>query len=133
MYVAPGRAIVNDTVPTAVLLIAHGSRRSEANDDLLRLAENLRAKGLYPIVETAYLELAAPDIAAGCAQCVHLGASEVKLLPYFLSAGAHVVDDLERHRRELVVRFPQVSFELCQPLGLHPLMMDIVLDRLAGR
>ena len=133
MYVAPGRAIVNDTVPTAVLLIAHGSRRSEANDDLLRLAENLRAKGLYPIVETAYLELVAPDIPSAGEQCVRFGATEIKLLPYFLSAGAHVVDDLERHRRELAVRFPQVSFELCQPLGLHPLMMDIVLDRLAGR
>jgi len=117
-------------VPAAVLLIAHGSRRAEANDDLVRLAEILRAKGLYPIVETAYLELATPDIPAGGETCVRLGATEVMLLPYFLSAGAHVVDDLERHRRDLEARFPQVTFELCSPLGLHPLMIEIVLDRL---
>ena len=47
---------------TAVLLIAHGSRRQEANDDLVRLAELIREHGEYPIVETAYLEIAAPTI-----------------------------------------------------------------------
>ncbi|MGE5195323.1 MAG: sirohydrochlorin chelatase [Deltaproteobacteria bacterium] len=119
-------------MPTAALLIAHGSRRPEANDDLVRLADIIRAKGLYPIVETAYLELAAPDIPEAGEKCVRLGATCVKLLPYFLSAGAHVVEDLERHRRELEARFPQVAFELCAPLGLHPLMIEIVLDRLRG-
>ena len=118
---------------TAVLLIAHGSRRSQANDDLPRLAEIIRGKGLYPIVETAYLELVEPGIAAAGEKCVALGATQVKLLPYFLSAGAHVVEDLEAHRNALAGRFPHVTFELCPPLGLHPLMIEIVLDRLAGR
>jgi sirohydrochlorin ferrochelatase len=117
-------------LPTAVLLIAHGSRRQEANDDLFRLAEILRAKKLYEIVEIAYLEVADPGIQAGGARCVALGASAVKLLPYFLSAGAHVVEDLERHRHNLAKTFPQVAFELCPPLGLHPLIVEIVLDRL---
>jgi sirohydrochlorin ferrochelatase len=117
-------------VSTAVLLIAHGSRVPEANDDLRRLAEAVRATGRYAIVETAYLELAPPDIPTAGAACVAAGASHVKLLPYFLSAGAHVTEDLERHRLELAARFPQTSFELCPPLGLHPLLVEIVLDRL---
>jgi sirohydrochlorin ferrochelatase len=116
----------------AVILIAHGSRRQEANDDLTRLAEILRSKSLHPIVETAYLELAAPDIATAGQRCAAAGATLVKMLPYFLSAGAHVVDDLERHRCDLANRFPQVKFELCPPLGLHPLMVEIVLDRLGA-
>jgi sirohydrochlorin ferrochelatase len=115
---------------TAVLLIAHGSRRQDANDDLVRLAGILRNRGTYAIVETAYLELAVPDIPAGGAACVGQGATRVKLLPYFLSAGTHVVDDLTTHRDELSRRFPCVEFELCPPLGLHPLMVDIVLARL---
>lgn len=117
-------------MPTAVLLIAHGSRRKAANDDLVHLAEMLREKRIYPIFETAYLELAEPDIPAGGEKCVRMGATEVRLLPWFLSAGAHVVEDLERHRGELAARFPEVKFSLCPPLGLHPLMIEIVLDRL---
>jgi sirohydrochlorin ferrochelatase len=120
-----------DQPTTAVLLIAHGSRRPEANDDLRQLSEILRKKGLYPVIETAYLELSAPDIPAGGARCVAEGATRVKMLPYFLSAGAHVVEDLERCRRELTERFPHVAFELCPPLGVHPLMVEIVLDRLS--
>ena len=116
---------------TAVLLIAHGSRRQEANDDLARLAEMIRSKGLYPIVEIAYLDIAEPTIGSAAAACVASGARRVKMLPYFLSAGAHVVDDLERHRCDLSAQYPQTVFELCPPLGLHPLMIDIVLDRLA--
>jgi len=114
----------------AVLLIAHGSRRKDANDDLLRLAEILRGTGKYPIVETSYLELASPDIPTGGSHCVEQGARHVKLLPYFLSAGTHVAEDLERFRGELSERYPNVRFELCPHLGLHPLMVEIVLARL---
>lgn len=113
-----------------VLLIAHGSRRQAANDDLVRLAASLGELGIYPIIETSYLELALPDIATGGARCVERGAERVRLLPYFLSAGAHVVDDLEQARVDLSQRFPGVEFVLCPPLGGHPLLVEIILDRL---
>lgn len=120
----------NFATPTAVLLIAHGSRRASANDDLVRLADILRRLGSYPIVEVAYLELVEPDIRAGGRRCVERGAAVVRMLPYFLSAGEHVVGDLEKHRSELAAEFPQVKFQLCPPLGLHPLIVDIVMERL---
>jgi sirohydrochlorin ferrochelatase len=115
--------------PTAVLLIAHGSRRPEANDDLAHLADSLRAPGRYAVVETAYLELAEPDVAAGAAACVAGGAARVILVPYFLSAGVHVRDDLEAARRALAARFPGVDFRLAEPLGRHPLLAQIVAER----
>lgn len=114
----------------AVLLIAHGSRRPEANADLVQLGEMLRGQATYPLIEIAYLELASPDIPAGAKSLIGQGATEVRMLPFFLSAGAHVVEDLERFRRELSARYPQARFMLCPPLGLHPLMIDIVRDRL---
>lgn len=117
--------------PTAALLIAHGSRRREANDDLVRLGECLRGRNVYPIVETAYLELAEPTIPQAGRRCVERGAGRVLMLPYFLSAGAHVVEDLEHHRRELAAQFPTTDFRLCPPLGRHPLLVEIVLARLA--
>jgi sirohydrochlorin ferrochelatase len=114
----------------AALLIAHGSRREEANLDLVDLADALRARAIFPIVEIAYLELAQPTILEGGRACVEQGAGRVSLLPYFLSAGAHVTDDLERFRRELTDQFPHVQFRLCKPLSAHPLLIEIVIDRL---
>lgn len=115
---------------TAVLLIAHGSRRNEANQDLVRLAELVRARGRYPIVEIAYLELAEPTIPEGAERCIAQGADQVLMLPYFLSAGAHVSEDLERHCGELAATHPGVGFQLCPPLGLHPLLVEVVFARL---
>ncbi|MFM9961258.1 MAG: sirohydrochlorin chelatase [Planctomycetaceae bacterium] len=115
---------------TAVLLIAHGSRLATANADLLQLAEQLRSRIPGHLIETAYLELAEPTIPQGAERCVTLGASRVLLLPYFLSAGTHVTEDLRRFRAQFTERWPSVRFDLCPPLGLHPLMLDIVCDRL---
>lgn len=115
----------------AALLIAHGSRREAANLDLADLADALRARAIYPIVEIAYLELAPPNIIEAGTACVAQGADQVLLLPYFLSAGAHVSDDLERFRHQLAEQFPDVDFILCRPLSQHPLLVDIVVDRLA--
>lgn len=115
---------------TAALLIAHGSRRREANDDLLRLAALVRSRGEHDLVEIAYLELVPPTIDEGGRACVAGGAERVLLLPFFLSAGAHVTDDLARHRDELAAEFPAVEFRLCPPLGLHPLLVEVVLARL---
>lgn len=121
----------NSHPTTAALLIAHGSRRAEANADLVQLAEAVRERGEFGIVEFAYLEIATPDIPSGARACVTRGARRVLMLPYFLSPGAHVVEDLERYRRELGAEFESVEFTVCLPLGLHPKIVDIVCDRLA--
>lgn len=116
---------------TALLLIAHGSRQPEANADLLRLAEELRQAGRFARVQPAYLELAQPDIDAGGVNCVQDGVRRIVLLPYFLSAGVHVRRDLTAARDRLAARFPEVEFLLAEPLGPHPLLTKIVLERAA--
>lgn len=115
----------------AVLLIAHGSRRAEANEDLVELARLLRASRRYEWIEASYLELAEPTIPQGCQTCAEHGATCVLMLPYFLSAGRHVTADLERLRADSTVRHPQIDFRLCPPLSRHPLMLEIIWDRLA--
>lgn len=114
---------------TALLLVAHGSRRPEANADLEFVAAAMRARGDYPVVRAAYLELAEPDIEGGGAMCVGAGATDVILLPYFLSPGRHAVEDLAAARDRLAARFPGVRFVLAEPLGRHPLLLDVVEER----
>jgi sirohydrochlorin ferrochelatase len=116
---------------TAVLLMAHGSRRREANEDLLKLADMLRPRLAGQLVETSYLELAEPSIPSGLDRCREQGAREIHMLPWFLSAGSHVTDDLTQFRDEFTARNPDIRVVLHPPLGLHPLMVDILLTRLA--
>jgi len=113
----------------ALLLIAHGSRRPEANADLNHIAEEMLKLGTYPIVEVSYLELAEPTIAVGGEKCVERGATQVTMLPYFLSPGVHVREDMKEARQELSERFPLVEFRLAEPLGRHPLLLQVVIQR----
>ncbi|MDB5308207.1 MAG: cbiX [Gemmataceae bacterium] len=118
-----------DSRRVALLLIAHGSRRPEANADLEYVAGRIRERGRYPVVQVSYLELADPGIEAGGALCVGQGATDVILLPYFLSPGRHAIEDLAAARDRLGEQFPGVRFVLAEPLGRHPLLLDVVEQR----
>lgn len=119
-----------ETGTTAILLIAHGSREQSANDDLRGLAARLSAEGNYPIVQACFLELAEPAIPTGGDRCVELGATRVLMVPYFLFEGVHLRRDLTAARDELSERHLGVEFRLGSPLGPHPLLDQLVTERI---
>ncbi|MES9845122.1 MAG: CbiX/SirB N-terminal domain-containing protein [Candidatus Sedimenticola sp. PURPLELP] len=119
---------------TALLLVAHGSRREASNDEVRAVAKKLgeMAGGRFSRVDAAFLELAEPSIPDGISHCCEHGAERVLVLPYFLSAGRHVVTDIP-HEVELGrARCPDVSVELCDYLGGSEAMPGLLLE-LAGR
>lgn len=97
--------------------------------ELHRVAEALRQRSEFHVVQPAYLELAEPSISAGGQRCVAAGAGHVILLPFFLSPGRHVTDDLSAARDDLARTYPQVRFTVADALGSHPLILDALLDR----
>ena len=113
----------------ALLVIAHGSRRAESNDEIraltLRVAE--QAGAAYPIVRCAFLELAEPSIPDGIEQCIRAGASEVVVLPYFLSAGRHVAQDIPNEVRGKQEEYPQVAIRIAPYLGANTGVADLLL------
>lgn len=66
----------------AILLVDHGSRKREANDMLICMANLVQAMaGPDVIVRHAHMELSEPSIAAGFAGCVEAGATQVTVFP----------------------------------------------------
>ena len=116
---------------TAVLLMGHGSRVSEANDALRVIAQQVKEAGGYEIVEVSFRELHEPDIQAGIDRCVEQGAGRILLHPYFLFAGAHVLEDLPDEMNRAKERYPGLEMIMGQPLGTHPKLGEIVCDRVA--
>jgi sirohydrochlorin ferrochelatase len=80
----------------ALLIVAHGSRRAASNDEVRALSDSVAARdgGRYDIVSVAFLELAEPSIPAGLQGLIDAGMREITVVPYFLSAGRHVVEDI---------------------------------------
>ena len=84
----------------------------------------------YRIVEPAHMELAEPSIATAFARCVQRGARLVVIHPYFLLPGRHWDRDIPALTSEAAQRFPGVPFLVSEPLGKHPLMAEIVAERI---
>ncbi|PLX98132.1 MAG: sirohydrochlorin cobaltochelatase [Desulfuromonas sp.] len=116
---------------TGILLMGHGSRVSAANDALRVIAEQVKKEGGFDVVEVSFRELHAPDIQAGIDACVEQGATRVLLYPYFLFAGAHVLEDLPNEMAQAKERYPDLEMIMGQPLGIHPKLGEIVCERVA--
>jgi sirohydrochlorin ferrochelatase len=80
----------------ALVLVAHGSRRQASNEEVIALSGVIarEMKDDYPIVEAGFLELAEPSIPEALDRCVRQGATDICIVPYFLSAGRHVHEDI---------------------------------------
>ena len=113
----------------ALLLIAHGSRRAQSNDEVRNIAEKLHSHcgAQYPIVEACFLELAEPSIPDGIKLCVDKGADEVIVLPYFLNSGTHVVNDIPEIVNATKSHYAGVDIKIATHLGASDMMMDLLI------
>ena len=113
-----------------VIVVDHGSRRQESNQMLLDIVALFQQHSGYRIVEPAHMELTEPSIATAFARCVQRGARLVVVHPYFLLPGRHWDRDIPVLTSEAADAFPGVPFLVTEPLGKHPLMADIVAERI---
>lgn len=116
---------------TAILLMGHGSRVAEANRALYEVADMVAGQGNFGIVEVAFREQHPPNIQAGIDACVKRGAQRIVLYPYFLYAGAHVLEDLPDEMALAARRHLGLEMVLGTPLGVHPKLAEIVCERIA--
>lgn len=114
----------------AVLVVGHGSRREEANEDVRQAALQIRAHGRFPLVVAAFLEIAQPTIAEGFAQLVERGAKHIVVHPYFLSPGRHTRGDIPVEVRAAANRYNNVTYQITEPLAAHRLVIDASIERI---
>jgi sirohydrochlorin ferrochelatase len=113
-----------------ILIVDHGSRKSEANEMLGSVADLIQTMaGSDVVVRYAHMELADPTIAAGFSSCVQGGATDVTVFPYMLSPGRHSTADIPRMVADVARAFPDVSYSVTPAFGLHEKLAEVVLER----
>ena len=81
------------------------------------------------VVSYAHMELADPTIAAGVAECVERGATEIVAFPYMLSPGKHSVHDIPRMVAAAASAFPGLAVRVTAAFGVHEKLAEVVLAR----
>lgn len=114
------------------ILVAHGSRRALANEEVAQLAKQVAANlnERFSLMGHAFWELAQPSLAQAIDQQVQEGANTIKIFPYFLAQGSHVTHDLPSVVTEKQAQYPNVVIKLLPHLGATPGLADWLAEQL---
>lgn len=112
-----------------ILIIGHGSKSAEAVSQFEQIVELVRKKSSVKSVEGAHMELAEPGIPEMVAKMVAAGVTKVIAVPYFLYLGNHIKQDIPEILSAQEKLYPQVTFSFAKPLGVEPLLADILIKR----
>ena len=114
-----------------VILVGHGSRQAGFGEAMEKVASAIKKDRRFSGVSCAYLEVTTPSIEEAIAHCVKKKAKEIRVLPYFVLTGKHVVTDIpnlikaakKKHGRS-------VKIILCPYLGYDKKIVALVKNRI---
>ncbi len=112
-----------------MLLVAHGSRRAQSNEEIKLLTEKVSALAgdNFDLVDCAFLELAEPLIPDGIQAMIERGATSVLVVPYFLAKGAHVASDIPEEVAKVVKLHPDVDISISQYFGAAEAVPELLV------
>ena len=114
--------------PHAVLLVGRGSTDPDANAEVCKTARLLWEGRDYAFTETAFVSLAAPDVAAGLQRCRLLGAVMVIVARYFLFPGI-LPDRIADQAHRYGVAHPGMDVRCTDVLGDTGELAGLVAER----
>lgn len=117
---------------TAILLVGHGSRNREGNQEILHFAAQWRDRHPGWRIETCFIEHAEVLLDAGLDRAAH-GARRVVTIPFILNAAGHVKMELPAAIERARQRHPGVAFACARHLGMGREIFSVLkgqLDRL---
>jgi cobalt transport protein ATP-binding subunit len=116
--------------PPALLVVGHGTRDADGIEEFRAMADLIRDAAPALAVEFGFIELAEPLVDEALDRLVASGPRDVVSVPLVLLAAGHLKNDgpaaLARARR----RHPHGRFRMARDLGIHPLVLDVVEDRI---
>jgi sirohydrochlorin ferrochelatase len=114
-------------VKTGIIVFGHGSSVESANDAVRLIACQAAEYGAWELYETAFLE-AAPLLSEAVAALVARGATEILVLPYFLTLGIHLQRDLPKLVEALAHEYG-LTIRVAPPLDGHVQLSRILVER----
>lgn len=114
----------------ALLLVAHGSRRIESNQEVMNLASELEkiSGDHFDSVQCAFIQFGEPSFQGKVDELVKMGANEIKVLPYFIAAGSHVQKDIPELIQIVKNKYPDIRLKIMKHFGSFSGILKFILD-----
>lgn len=113
-----------------ILLLGHGSRREEANEEIREIARMVAGNQTGAYYETAFLSAARPTIPEAVDKLAKLGVDSIIVAPVLLLTGNHIAQDIPEEIEKQRAKYPDIQFFITGHLGTHPAVAEIVKERI---
>jgi sirohydrochlorin cobaltochelatase len=118
-----------------LVLLAHGSKDPRWRIPFEQIVEAVQGQTGKTKVRLAYMEFAEPTLMDVVRECAGQQILHLRILPLFLSIGAHLARDVPEQVNEAKAQFPQLEIEVLAPVGEDPrlagLIQQIVIETLS--
>ena len=101
----------------AILFFGHGSRDLQWRTPFDAILADFRGMHAAKLSALAFLEFMQPDFKATVASLVAQNATQIRVIPLFLAAGAHTRKDLTQLIEEAQAEYSDVRFTVAPPIG----------------
>ncbi|MGV3043167.1 sirohydrochlorin chelatase [Staphylococcus rostri] len=112
------------------ILIVHGMRKGKLNETLEHFVHTL-FDGTEIDYDVAFLESEERSLETVIDATVQQGYRALNLVPLLLFTASHYYEDIADQVQTWTTQYPQVHFELAEPLGTHSAMGDWVSHQIA--
>ncbi|MCY1584175.1 sirohydrochlorin chelatase [Staphylococcus pettenkoferi] len=113
---------------TMNIIVVHGMRKGTLNQELHQFINAMLEDETYQY-EVVFLESETRNPYRVIEQLIQSGERDFRIIPFMIFSGAHFLDDMPAIVQHFKQQYDDVSFTICEPLGHHPLMVDIVKDK----
>ena len=109
-----------------VILLAHGSRDPRWRAPFEKLCCEVQEEAGANRVSLAYMEFVPPTLLDAARAGLNNGVTSISVVPLFMSAGAHIADDVPKQIAEVRAECPQLNIELLPPVGEDPRLQQLL-------
>lgn len=119
----------------ALLVVAHGSRKKESNDEILKRAAELNDTNDSPFdtVLCAFNQFSGPTVDEQISKLAALHVNEITVLPYFIAAGSHVTKDIPELVEQAREKYPAIRFHISPHIGAFKGINHLIIDEFSNK
>ena len=112
-----------------ILLVGHGSRDADGNEEVEDFAAYWRSKRPQERIEVCFVEFAEVLVPEGLTRAAK-GSTQVVVVPFILNAAGHVKMEIPEYIQTARKQFPDVAFLCARHLGCNEPILKLLRMRL---
>lgn len=115
-----------------LVLVGHGTRSPAGAAEFRRFVQRVRslAGESLPAVDGGFIELSSPSVTEAVARMTVAEHPDMVAVPVVLTAAGHGKGDIPASLARETRRYPGLSWRYGRPLGPHPVLLDLLAQRI---